>query len=314
MKPALDIVFVTYGDLKQGDPDDRDALEILRKRGYHCSFADWRDGSFPFQSTRLVVLRSTWDYHLHHSEFMAWLKSLAGHSILKNSWELVQWNSDKRYLKDLTERGIDCVPTYYIEEGADQLTRSSFVEILESLSHSGSSSSTCSSPVSATPDTFAKVVVVKPSIGLSTFGVKKFDLSTSAGQDSALEHINQLARDYCVMVQPFLAEVETYGERALAFIDGEFSHAIRKTAFQHLAVAGEAGEAQVQATAEEIAFGYKTLAALNEKPLYARVDIIPDGNGSLRLLELELIEPSLFLKLANGASAKMADAVEACLN
>ena len=297
MKPALDIVFVTYGDLKQGDPDDLDALEILRKRGYHCSFADWRDRSFPFQSTRLVVLRSTWDYHLHHSEFMAWLKSLAGHSVLKNSWELVQWNSDKRYLRDLSARGIDCVPTYYIEEDADQLTRSSFAEILKSLSL-----------------TTSKIVVVKPSIGLSTFGVRKFDLSTSAGEDAALEHINQLAPNYCVMVQPFLAEVETYGERALAFIDGEFSHAIRKTAFQHLAVAGEAGEAQVQATAEEIAFGYKTLAALNEKPLYARVDIIPDGSGSLRLLELELIEPSLFLKLAEGASAKMADAVEACLN
>lgn len=297
MEPALDIVFVTYGDLKQGDPDDLDALEILRERGYHCSVADWRDRSFPFQSSRLVVLRSTWDYHLHHGEFMDWLKSLAGHSVLKNSWELVQWNSDKRYLRDLSAQGIDCVPTHYIEEDSERLTRSSLAEILENLSLT-----TC------------KIVVVKPSIGLSTFGVRKFDLSTGAGEDAALEHVNQLARNYCVMIQPFLAEVETYGERALAFIDGEFSHAIRKTAFQHLAVAGEAGEAQVMATAEEIAFGYKTLAALNEKPLYARVDIIPDGNGELRLLELELIEPSLFLKLAEGASAKMADAVEACLN
>lgn len=297
MEPALDIVFVTYGDLKQGDPDDLDALEILRERGYHCSVADWRDSSFPFQSSRLVVLRSTWDYHLHHGEFMDWLKSLAGHSVLKNSWELVQWNSDKRYLRDLSARGIDCVPTHYIEEDAEQLTRSSLTDILENLSIAA-----------------CKIVVVKPSIGLSTFGVRKFDLSTGAGEDAALEHINQLARNYCVMIQPFLAEVETYGERALAFIDGEFSHAIRKTAFQHLAVAGEAGEAQVMATAEEIAFGYKTLAALSEKPLYARVDIIPDGNGALRLLELELIEPSLFLKLAEGASAKMADAVEACLN
>ena len=305
MKPALDIVFVTYSDLKQGDPDDLDALEILRKRGYNCSVADWRDSTFPFQSSRLVVLRSTWDYHLHHSEFMAWLKSLASHSILKNSWELVQWNSDKRYLRDLSARGIDCVPTYYIEEGAEQVTRSALAEILASLSGSSPASSTASS---------ASKVVVKPSIGLSTFGVKKFDLSTAAGQDAALEHINQLARDYCVMVQPFLAEVESYGERALAFIDGEFSHAIRKTAFQHLAVAGEAGEAMVPASADEIAFGYKTLAALSEKPLYARVDIIPDANGALRLLELELIEPSLFLKLAEGASAKMADAVEACLN
>lgn len=312
MKPALDIVFVTYGDLKQGDPDDLDALEILRKRGYNCSVADWRDSTFPFQSSRLVVLRSTWDYHLHHSEFMAWLKSLASHSILKNSWELVQWNSDKRYLRDLSARGIDCVPTYYIEEGAEQVTRSALAEILASLSGSSPASSTAT--IATTVSSSSSKVVVKPSIGLSTFGVKKFDLSTAAGEDAALEHINQLARDYCVMVQPFLAEVESYGERALAFIDGEFSHAIRKTAFQHLAVAGEAGEAMVPASPDEIAFGYKTLAALSEKPLYARVDIIPDANGALRLLELELIEPSLFLKLAEGASAKMADAVEACLN
>lgn len=311
MKPALDIVFVTYGDLKQGDPDDLDALEILRKRGYNCSVADWRDSTFPFQSSRLVVLRSTWDYHLHHSEFMAWLKSLASHSILKNSWELVQWNSDKRYLRDLSARGIDCVPTYYIEEGAEKVTRSALAEILATLSGPSPASSNTSGSSSSSP---SSKVVVKPSIGLSTFGVKKFDLSSEAGETAALEHINQLARDYCVMVQPFLAEVESYGERALAFIDGEFSHAIRKTAFQHLAVAGEAGEAMVPASADEIAFGYKTLAALNEKPLYARVDIIPDASGALRLLELELIEPSLFLKLAEGASAKMADAVEACLN
>ena len=268
MKPAQDIVFVTYGDLKQGDPDDLEALEILRQRGYQCSVADWRDASFPFQSTRLVVLRSTWDYHLHHSEFMAWLKNLASHSILKNSWELVQWNSDKRYLRDLTARGIGCVPTHYIEEGADQLDSSSFVQILRDI---GSAS---------------KKVVVKPSIGLSTFGVKKFDLSISAGEEAALEHINQLARNYCVMVQPYLEAVETYGERALAFIDGEFSHAIRKSAFQHLAVAREAGEAQVAASDDEIAFGYKTLSALPEKPLYARVDIVPDNNKSLLLLEL----------------------------
>ncbi|MFA6212670.1 MAG: hypothetical protein WCT03_02915 [Candidatus Obscuribacterales bacterium] len=308
MKPALDIVFVTYADLKQGDPDDLDALEILRQRGYSCSFADWRDSSFPFQSTRLVVLRSTWDYHLHHSEFMTWLKSLASHSILKNSWELVQWNSDKRYLRDLSARGIACVPTYYIEEGADKLSAASFDQILESLESQSPSRS------KQTSKQTSKIVVVKPSIGLSTFGVKKFDLSTSADEEAALAHINQLARDYCVMVQPFLAEVETYGERALAFIDGEFSHAIRKSAFQHLAVAGEAGEARVQASPEEIAFGYKTLATLSEKPLYARVDIIPDANGSISLLELELIEPSLFLKLDENASAKMADAVEACLN
>ncbi len=296
MKPAPDIVFVTYDDLKQGDPDDGLAISILLDRGLNCTFADWRNRDFPFEQSRLVVLRSTWNYHLHQAEFIEWAKNVASHTILKNSLALVQWNHDKRYLHQLSENGLRTVPTFYIEK--DQ-PLPAFEKILESLHQPGE-------PISPR-------IVVKPSVGLSTFGVKKFDLSESGGQQAAREHINQLAGKYCVMVQPFLAAVEDYGERALVFIDGKFSHGIRKSAFQHLAVAGEAGEARIEATDDEIEFGRQVLNAVPETPLYARVDMVPDTQGRQLLLELELIEPSLFLQAQPGAAAKFADAVQACL-
>ncbi len=297
MKPAPDIVFVTYDDLKQGDPDDGSALDILSARGFNCTFADWRDQSFPFAQSRLVILRSTWNYHLHQEEFVQWAKNVAAHTILKNSPELVNWNHDKRYLRQLSENGLRTVPTFYIEKNSEPVK--SFDQILAALYGPGE-------PISPR-------IVVKPSVGLSTFGVKKFDLAESGGQQAAREHINQLGKNYCVMVQPFLDEVEGYGERALVFIDGKFSHAIRKSAFQHLAVAGEAGEARVEATESEIEFGHHVLAAVPETPLYARVDMVPDRYGQLLLLELELIEPSLFLQVEPGAAEKFADAVQACL-
>jgi hypothetical protein len=104
--------------------------------------------------------------------------------------------------------------------------------------------------------------------------------------------------------------VADYGERNLIFIGGEFSHAVRKRAFQHLAIAGMAGEAPAQATEAEIELGRKTLTVLPETPLYARVDMIPDANGNNVLMELEMIEPSLFLAFEPSAAGKFADAIE----
>jgi hypothetical protein len=113
-----------------------------------------------------------------------------------------------------------------------------------------------------------------------------------------------------VLVQPYLNDVENYGERSLVFIDGEFSHAVRKAPFQKLAVAGHAGEEAKSATFAERKFGEQVIAVLPETPLYARVDVVSSsGDGDLRLLELELVEPSLFFGLAEGSAEKFAKAV-----
>jgi hypothetical protein len=286
LKSLLDIVFVTYDGLSAGDPDDLLALEILGRSGYRAGFVDWQDRVFDFAACPLVVLRSTWNYHLFVDEFETWLKRVASSTVLVNSLELVRWNLSKKYLSELERRGIDIVPTIFVDQPLD-------VETLDKL---------CS--------TLGDQIVVKPTLGLATYGVRTFKRTDSGSFEQAVSHIKKLCLASSAIIQPYMNAVEGRGERALVFVDGVYSHAVRKTAFQHLAVAGDAGEASVVASASEIAFGEKVLATLSEQPLYARVDVIPDADGVLRLLELELIEPSLFLSLDAQAAAKFAQAIE----
>jgi hypothetical protein len=108
------------------------------------------------------------------------------------------------------------------------------------------------------------------------------------------------------MVQPYLRSVEQYGERSLVFFDGEPSHAIRK----HPALTGEAGlDRAVEATSDEWAFARKVLEASRFETLYARVDVARDDQGAPVLMELELVEPTLFLTHAPPAAARLADAI-----
>jgi hypothetical protein len=110
-------------------------------------------------------------------------------------------------------------------------------------------------------------------------------------------HLQSLLADGDALVQPYIPNVESTGERSLVFIGGKFCHAVRKMPFQSLAVAGEAGETLADASARDIEYGTAVLTALGEETLYARVDIVHDDAGEPLLLELELIEPSLFLSM-----------------
>jgi hypothetical protein len=188
------------------------------------------------------------------------------------------WNINKRYLLDLEKLGISIVPTVV-----------GSAECIPDLK------SVCAQRGWET-------LIIKPAIGLATHGVRKFG---AAQVDLAKEHLTSLLCDGDVLVQPYLRNVETTGEKSLVFIGGQFSHAVRKMPFQALAVAGGAGERLVDVTALEIEFGSKVLSVLDEKPLYARVDIVCDNEPLL--LELELIEPSLFLLMKPSAAERFAD-------
>jgi hypothetical protein len=149
---------------------------------------------------------------------------------------------------------------------------------------------------------------LKPAIGLSTYGVRRV---TGANGDQA--HLDWLLRDHDVMVQPYMTSVEDYGERALMFIDGTYSHAVRKTSFQALLPAGEAGEMPAEATGAEIAVAVKAMQALPALPLYARADLVHDSTGAPLVIEFELIEPTLFLGMHPRAAHRFADAIAALL-
>jgi glutathione synthase/RimK-type ligase-like ATP-grasp enzyme len=242
----------------------------------------WNDPKVNWDRAGLCILRSTWDYHLSSKLFFNWVDKISAR--LLNSSSLVLWNSHKRYLIDLQEHGIKIVPTAIVPANSKACLR-------EMLKESNWSQ-----------------IIIKPAIGLATFGVSKFVIPDQITEAQA--HMEMLLKKEDVLLQKFMPNVHAYGERSLVFIDGKYSHAVRKEAFQRLAVAGQAGEAAITATASEVEFARKLVASLKEVPLYARVDLVPDELGETVLMELELIEPSLFLSFEPTAAKHFADAIE----
>ena len=283
-----DFTFVTYDGLPDLDPDDRCAVEVLARRGYTAEPAVWTDPAVNWSRAGICIIRSTWDYHLHYKGFLAWAERVAALVPLWNPLALIRWNSNKRYLEELARRGAPVVPTVW-------LTRGQPADIAALLRERG-----------------WKRAVIKPGVGLATRGVMRVETS---GTDlaAAQAHTEALLVDHDVMVQPFLSSVELYGERALVFIDGAYSHAAQKTAFQPLLPAGEAGETLTDATDEEIAIASRVAAMVDRRALYARVDLVRDDDGRPLVIEFELVEPSLFLSLYPPAAARFADALQSVL-
>lgn len=221
---------------------------------------------------------------------------------MKNDSSLIHWNADKKYLLDLAQSGVTIVPTTYIER-----TKARVMD-----------PSTLSEVLSGSQIECGAQIVVKPTVGLCTYGVRRFALEQETLVDICA-HVVSLAVSSDVLIQPYITAVEKYGERSLVFIDNQFSHSVRKNAFQKLAVAGDAGEIGVNASDDEIAFGQDLLSKLSlltgcGDTLYSRVDVVPDDYGRLMLLELELIEPSLFLAMDPRAGNRFAQAIAALLD
>ena len=272
--------FVTYAGMPDLDPDDRLALDLLKERGFDVATAVWDDPSVDWAKGGNVIIRSTWDYNLRHAAFLAWAESVAAVAPLYNPISLVRWNLHKGYLAELAERDVPVVQTRWLD-------RKTTVDLAQFLRERG-----------------WETAVVKPAIGLSTFGVRRV---TGTCDDQA--HVDELLQSHDVMVQPYMRSVEDHGERSLMFIGGVYSHAARKTAFQALLPAGEAGERPAEATATEMAVAVKAMRVLPAPALYARVDLVHDDHGQPLIIEVELIEPTLFLSMHPRAPERFADAL-----
>lgn len=278
------ISLVTYSDLPDLDPDDRLLQSALEKRGFVVKPLIW-DQDAQATDSDFRIMRSAWDYHRKYDQFCSWLRSSSAKCRMLNTPETMLWNSRKTYLAELQNAGIAIVPTVFITKE----NRESLEAILKAKGWNEA--------------------IVKPSVGLATSGVKKIS-NTPECIAEAESHIDTLVQSSEVMVQQYLPSVHDYGERALIFIDGQYSHCIRKSAFQKLAVAFQAGEMAVTATEEELEFAKEVIAHLKEVPLYARVDLVRDLSNKPVLIELELVEPSLFLQTYPAAAEKFADAIE----
>jgi hypothetical protein len=278
-----DVGLVTYSELPNLVPDDRLLLEELERRGLRAVPLVWDDERINWADFTVCVIRETWDYHHRLGEFLEWVVRAGAATGLLNPPEAVRWNTHKGYLRELEARGVPIVPTVWVHRGTDD-------DLAEIMSQKG-----------------WERVVVKPAVSASSFEtvlVEREELSK--GQS----HLKRLATLRDMMVQPFLPLVQTAGERSLMFVEGLFTHAVRRSAPFGAGV-GELGEARlIDVSGAEIDLGKKVLEVAGVPYLYARVDIAPDEDGIMRLMELELVEPSLFLEYSADAVRLLADGIE----
>ncbi|MGX7675074.1 ATP-grasp domain-containing protein [Plantactinospora sp. DSM 117369] len=289
------VALITCSELPGLDPDDRLLLDPLAERGIRVEAAVWDDPDVDWAGYALAVLRSPWDYPTRHAEFVAWTETVPR---LANPADLVRWNTDKRYLRELAEAGLPTVPTTWLDPADDW----------------------------ALPPEPGEYVV-KPVVGAGSLDTGRYDLADAEHRQLAATHVKRLqAAGRWVMVQPYLTAVDTAGETSLLFVAGpdglRFSHAIRKGPMlvgPDYGVEGLFRPEQItpRTPAEpEIAVAERVLAALPGgpgRPLYARVDLIPGPAGAPVLVEVELTEPSLFLAHDPGAAGRLADAIAARL-
>lgn len=273
--------------------DDMPLLEsALRNAGADVTIAEW-DVPRDWAAFDLALIRSPWDYTRRLEEFLAWTERVSAQTTLLNPAPVVKWNSDKHYLAELAKRGVPTVPTRFVEPGEAVAPR--LAQIL------GQSD--------------VAEFVVKPAVGAGAYGAQRFGRDD---RESAIAHAERLlAESRSVMLQPYLDKVDEHGESALIHFNGEFSHAIRKAPILKRNAQARTGlfaketiTPRVPDDAER-ALAAKVLQALPfATPLYARVDMIRDRQGEPVLLELELIEPSLFFPYAPGAAERFVIALE----
>ncbi|HKP54849.1 MAG TPA: hypothetical protein VJ183_19615 [Chloroflexia bacterium] len=278
----LDVALITYSELPGLAEDEQLLAATLAGLGMKAGAAVWDDPVIDWAGIGVCVIRSTWDYHHRLEEFMAWAEHVASLSSLWNPVEVVRWNTRKTYLRELAERDISVVPTVW-------LARGSKADLATLMAEQG-----------------WQRVVVKPVVSASAYATMLVaDESLREGQ----AHLDKLLAERDMMVQPFIASVETSGERSLMFIDGHFTHAVRRTFPLGSNQDGQEKSRLVEATRTEIGFAASVLQAAGHPTLYARVDVVRDEAGALCLMELELVEPSLFLQMAPEAVESLAGAI-----
>lgn len=273
------VLLATCDRLPDGDDDAALLVEALARHGVESRWAAWDDATVDW-SDALVVLRSTWDYTDRREEFLSWVDAVPR---VANPADVVRWSSDKTYLHDLEEHGLPIVATTVVPPGA-----------------------AWSWPA-------ADEIVAKPSVGAGSRGVGRFTRDRADEARAHVERLHGIGRT--VLVQPYVGEVDSAGETALIYLDGVYSHAIRKAPMLPAGSvhAPDSDELYLPEsimprtpTGDERLVGDGVVEAIRARfgadQLYARVDLLP-GDTSPVVVELELVEPSLFLLQATGDAA-----------
>ena len=278
---ATDVALVTGARWPEGDPHDAPLPAALLAAGLAHRVVVWDDPAVDWSAFGLALIRSTWDYHLRREPFLAWAGHAAARTRLWNPPDLLRWSTHKAYLLDLERAGVPVVPTVLRAAGVP-------LDLAALLAERGWATA-----------------VVKPAVSLGGIGAMRV---TAAEASAGQSHLDGPLAGRDALIQPYLESVEGPGERDLVFLDGRYSHAVRRdSAF---APGYRPGQARaLEPSADERALAERALAAIPAPHLYARVDMARDAGGTPRIMELELVEPSLFLEQAPAAAGVLARAI-----
>jgi len=257
--------------------------EALRAGGFEVSARPWTaPGDLaPFNAVLPLVV---WGYHERYAEWLALLERLESEGVrCINPPPLLRWNGDKAYLAALDAKGIPTVHTIAVDELDEHALR-------EARDRFG-----------------CERLVVKPPVSASATGTFLLEAGDAVPEEVACRRM---------LVQPFMASIATQGEHSVMLFDGQFSHAILKTPKSgDFRVQPHLGGTEVPSAAPPggIELALQALAAAPVEAVYARVDMVADDEGRLRIMELELIEPALWLQHAPDGGAAFASAVRSAI-
>ncbi|MCX7386999.1 MAG: hypothetical protein NTX48_10065 [Planctomycetales bacterium] len=281
------IAFLTMDSLAEFVSYDELVADCLEARGIQVDNVSWRSRTVKWDDYEMVIIRSPWDYQQAADDFITVLESIdASAAVLWNPLEVVRWNVRKTYLQELQDRGITIVPTQFVQSPTVSQMRGMF-------------------------EVFASdQIVIKPVVGANANDTFWLRQDSSAAE---LQQIEALYSRRLALLQPFIPSVTEYGETSLVFFGGEYSHSVLKTPQTGDFRVQEEHGSRIQSIVPNpalIEFSQRVLAPIPQRTLYARVDLVELPNGQPAVMELELIEPSLYLSYDADSAARFADAIQ----
>jgi glutathione synthase/RimK-type ligase-like ATP-grasp enzyme len=261
----------------------------LARRGLSAVRVDWSRPDVDWSRFRAAVFRTTWDYFSRFAEFRAWMARAEVATRLCNEPSIIRWNIDKHYMADLEAKGIPVVTSRFVERGSE-------ATLAELVAESGWTEA-----------------IVKPCVSGGAWHTYRVNRENAAALEPV---VRKLLRTESLILQPFQEDIVRTGEDTLMVLHGAYTHAVRKTA--------KSGDFRVQddhggtarshePTREQIDLAERAMAACDPAPVYGRVDMVRDNEGRLAVMELELIEPELWLRHHPPAADVLAQGLAAYL-
>ena len=297
MKPR--VTLVTSRDMPNLYSDEAGILDLLAERNMDPQIKFWDDPDMDWEKAGVVVVRSVSDYAKRRDEFLSWARSVPR---ILNRPEVLTWNSDKHYLRELADRGLPIIETTWLEP-EQKLTKHRIHSRFPALQD----------------------FVLKPAVSSGLRDIGRYSAILNEDRSNAVFHAMELlSAGRSVMLQRYFSAVDEHGEISLVFFNGLVSHAVEKKGMLHPShvtdeLMHETRNRAREATPEEWRWGEQIRNVLHEvmrdkighdtQFLFNRVDVVPDGEGSFRIMEVGLVDAQLYLDSSADAKRNFADAI-----